>query len=100
MTRKWPNRPTARKVQAAYKAAADLGEIVVVKTADKRSDGSPILGEGQVFVMRTGTRYHTRWCDAVAHKWDEAPRGLLVTTLADVGLRTECGNCQGPLFSV
>lgn len=99
MTRRRPNRLTTRNIQKAYKAAAGLGEITVVKPADKRSDGSPILGEGQVFVMKTGTRYHTRWCDVVAHKWDEAPRGLLVTTLGDVGLRTECGNCLGPLFS-
>jgi hypothetical protein len=48
---------------------------MVVKPAENRSDGSPILGEGQVFVMKTGTLYHTRWCNLVARKWDEAPRG-------------------------
>lgn len=54
----------------------------------------PVLGHGQVYVMKYGHEFHTRWCGSVAAKWASAPRGLLVTMLADVGERTRCPECS------
>ncbi len=44
-------------------------------------------------MLKRGTEYHTAWCRIVADTWDHAPRGLLVTFLADVGERTRCKEC-------
>jgi hypothetical protein len=57
----------------------------------------PLLGADQVYVMKRGWEYHTAWCQVVADKWGIAPRGLLVTLLADVGSRTPCRECSLPL---
>ncbi|WP_461163034.1 hypothetical protein [Arthrobacter sp. R4-81] len=38
--------------------------------------------------------YHGAWCRVVAHAWDQAPRGLHVTLLADVGERNGCMECD------
>lgn len=59
-----------------------------------RQDGVPILGEDQVYVMKYGTEYHGAWCLVVAEAWDQAPRGLHVTLLADVGERNGCMGCD------
>lgn len=49
--------------------------------------------------MKNGEEYHPAWCQVVAHKWDSGPRGLLVTRLADVGMRTRCPECDRYLRS-
>lgn len=73
------------------------GELKPVEPAARR-DGAPLLGDDQVYVMKYGTDYHTAWCQVVADKWDHAPRGLLVTLVADVGERTRCTECDRPLM--
>ncbi|WP_307077460.1 hypothetical protein [Arthrobacter pascens] len=80
----------------AQAEARGLGELRPVEPAARRQ-GMPVLGDGQVYVMKYASQYHTAWCQVVADKWDHAPRGLLVTMLADVGARTRCKECDRPL---
>jgi hypothetical protein len=82
--------------QPAQADARGLGELKPVEPAG-RWEGMPVLGDDQVYVMKYGTEYHTAWCQAVAEKWEHAPRGLLVTLYADVGTRTWCEDCGLPL---
>lgn len=89
---------TKRNIQAAYDHAATLGQLKPVKPSARRVDGSPLLKEGQVYVTKTGTKYHPAWCHFIAAKWDHDQR-LLVIRLADVGLRTPCDACSTPLTS-
>lgn len=49
--------------------------------------------------MKNGKEYHPAWCRIVADKWSSAPRGLLVTLLADVGTRARCRECDRSLRS-
>jgi hypothetical protein len=77
----------------AYKDAAELGELNLVKPGELRVDGSPTLQEGQVYVTRAGTKYHPYWCDVIAAKWDIEGKGILVTLLEDVGSRQACSSC-------
>jgi hypothetical protein len=69
------------------------GELKPVEPAARR-DGAPVAGQGQAYVMKHGTEYHTAWCKIVAEKWEHAPRGLLVTLMTDVGERTRCRECD------
>lgn len=88
--------PLIRKyVKASHPDQADargLGELKPVEPAAWR-EGVPVLGQDQVYVMKYGSEYHTAWCRIVADKWGHAPRGLLVTLLADVGARAACQEC-------
>ncbi|WP_459793228.1 hypothetical protein [Arthrobacter sp. AD-310] len=77
----------------AYKEAADLGELKLIKPAQLRVDGSPALQEGQVYVTKAGTKYHPYWCEIIAAKWDSEGKGILVTRLEDVGGRQACRSC-------
>lgn len=61
-----------------------------------RREGVPVLGAGQVYVIKHGTDYHAEWCQVVADTWDQTPRRLLVTFLAAVGERTRCAECGQP----
>ncbi|MDQ0028461.1 hypothetical protein J2S89_000269 [Arthrobacter bambusae] len=45
-------------------------------------------------MLKNGKEYHPAWCNVVADKWNNAPRGLLVTLMADVGTRTRCRECE------
>ncbi|WP_457962646.1 hypothetical protein M1E17_14060 [Arthrobacter sp. D1-29] len=83
------------KISSADSGAGGLGGLKPVEPAS-RHDGVPVLGRDQAYVMKQGTTYHTDWCRAVADKWDHAPRGLLVTLLADIGARTPCTDCDEP----
>ena len=91
--------------QAAKKAerrAAQMGRLLVVDPEGRRTDGSPLLADGQVYVTRTGNRYHVGWCEIIANKWDQGSgptRGIYVTRIHDVGSRTECQSCLEPLTS-
>lgn len=98
-----PNRqlnPFIRKYlktgRPAHADARGLGEIKPVEPA-ARQEGAPLLGDDQVYVMKYGSEYHTAWCHVVADTWRNAPRGLLVTLLADIGARTRCEECDRPL---
>lgn len=84
----------AKKQRAEDVAVKAKPSLKLVKPSERRVDGSPVLKDGQVYIMRTGSRYHPYWCDVVAKKWDGNPRGLLVTRLADVDDRKVCQNCS------
>ena len=91
-----PNPLIRRYLKSAGPAPADargVGELKPVQPAAWR-EGRPILGRDQVYVMKYGREFHTQWCQAVADKWASAPRGLLVTLLADVGTRARCQQCS------
>ncbi len=77
---------------SAHSDARDLGRLKPAEPAARR-EGVPLLGADQVYVMKHGSEFHTAWCQVVADKWSHAPRGLLVTLLADVGARTPCREC-------
>lgn len=68
--------------------------LIKVETMNLREDGSPIAGEGQVYVTRSGKRYHTKWCSIMAAHWRDNPGRTFVSALADVGERTSCPNCE------
>lgn len=89
--------PLLRKyLNAGHPAIAKAGDLGVLKPIEPaaRREGMPLLGEDQVYVMKYGSEYHTAWCQIVADKWAHAPRGLLVTMVADVGVRTGCPECD------
>lgn len=94
---KRPGGPTATAVSRAHQTAQELGPIVTVQPSAFRSDRSPRLGYGQVYVMRTGTVFHPAWCAIVADKWDNDPKGLLVIAADTVGGRRQCRSCDEPL---
>lgn len=91
------NRRTRRGVQIAYKKAEELGTLVQAPVTARRPDGSPILADGQVYILPTGSRFHTTWCDTVGNRWDTRPNAIFVSRLADVGKREECNHCRGGL---
>jgi hypothetical protein len=90
-------RGMRRQEQVAYQNAERLGPIIPAMVTGRREDGSPLLGEGQVYVFPAGLKYHPMWCDVVGHRWDTKPKAVLVTRLEDVGKREECQNCRGGL---
>jgi hypothetical protein len=79
-------------VRAAYSRARKLGKLQVVK-AETRDDGSPMLAEGQVYVTKSGAKFHTEWCHIINDNWNKNPKGILVTLQAGVGARLECQAC-------
>jgi uncharacterized Zn-binding protein involved in type VI secretion len=68
--------------------------LIKIETTNLREDGSPIAGEGQVYVTRSGKLYHTKWCPMMASHWRDKPGRIFVSALADVGDRTSCPQCQ------
>lgn len=89
--------PLLRKyLNAGRPADARAGDLGVPKPIEPAAwrEGMPLLGDDQVYVMKYGNEYHPAWCHIVADKWAHAPRGLLVTMVADVGRRTRCPECD------
>jgi len=94
--------PRWKAAKIAAKHAEKMGRLIVVDPQDHRPDGSPLLAAGQVYVTKTGQRYHVGWCQVIADKWDQGTgpvRGIFVTSIHDVGGRTECQTCVEPLTS-
>ncbi len=92
-------RTYLKRSHAGRPDAKGLGALRPVEPAARR-EGKPLLGEDQVYVMKYGEEYHPAWCHIVSDKWSTAPRGLLVTLLADVGTRARCQECDRSLKSV
>ncbi|MDP9933825.1 hypothetical protein J2T11_000149 [Paenarthrobacter nicotinovorans] len=88
---------TWRSAARAHDKAKDLGALVPVDPVSRRSDGSPQVGPGQVYVTRTGEVFHQAWCLAVGTAWDNKPEGLLVVAESTVGGRRACKSCEDPL---
>lgn len=85
---------------AAAKAKQEskaLGTLMDVEPAHRRSDGSPKVGPGQVYAVRSGKVFHPAWCISVANTWDENPKRLLVVEESAVGDRKACKSCDEPL---
>jgi hypothetical protein len=74
-----------------------LGELRPVEPAARRSDGSPKVGPGQVYVVSSGKVYHPAWCNSVGNVWDENPKRLLIVEEHAVGERKACKACDEPL---
>jgi hypothetical protein len=90
---------SVRSAKQAFDAAQELGPITPVEPAGLGPDGSPRLGRGQVFVMKTGKVFHPAWCSVVGTKWDSDPKGLVVVAEDTVGSRKQCRACDNPLTS-
>lgn len=86
------SKRTRKKPREAYADADLLGPLILVKPQGTRVDGSPLLGPGEVYVTRTGRRYHPSWCQIVADRWD-INEGIFVSRIYDVGKREECTSC-------
>src|SRR5689334_8286212 len=95
------SRPHVRRAKAARQKAEALGPILEVQPANYRVDGSPCAGPGDVYVTRTGTRFHTGWCRILGDLWDLRATGVFVTTRSTAELRrlVLCRTCEtdGPL---
>lgn len=109
MTSKWQDKPGTVFVSAL----ADLGDrglcpqcqhdtesgslqrpLIKVETTNLRDDGSPVAGDGQVYVTRTGKLFHTQWCSIMDGQWRAGQKGIYVTMIADVGPRGRCTQCD------
>jgi len=82
--------------QCQYHPDSDSLErpLIKVETTNLREDGSPIAGEDQVYVTRSGKLYHVKWCSMMASHWRDKPGRIFVSALAGVGDRTSCPQCQ------
>lgn len=90
-----PNKRVRRHIEAAYKKIEALGRLVPVAPGSKHPvDGSPILGDSQVYATFRSEVYHPLRCRVVADKLDNDPMGIVVIHLSTVGGRRECRTCQ------
>lgn len=92
----WIRKYLKTSAPAADEGARSPGEPKPVRPTAWQ-DGKPFLDDGQVYVTKYGSRYHTVWCPVVADAWENTPRALLVTLLADVGGRGRCRDCERPV---
>lgn len=92
-----PKKRTRRVIASAYEKAKNLGPLVPMEPANRRSDGSPKVGPGQVYVTETGEVFHPAWCSAVGNVWDNNSEKLLVIEESTVGTRRQCATCDEPL---
>lgn len=87
-----------RVVSAPHKEAKAQGApkrpLVPADPQSHREDGSPVAGEGQAYVTRTGKLFHTQWCPIMAAHWRDTQGGIYVTMMADVGPRGRCTQCD------
>lgn len=90
-------RRTWKAAAKSKQESKELGELRSVEPASRRSDGSPKVGPGQVYVVSSGEVYHPAWCNSVGNVWDENPRRLLVVEENAVGERKACKACDEPL---
>jgi hypothetical protein len=91
-----PRKPRQGPVYEAYVKAKALGELKPVEPLAFRADGSPLLAQGQVYVTRSGQKYHPAWCTVMAATWEEHPLNVLVSSQADIGDRQLCQPCANP----
>lgn len=89
-------RAWAAASQAKQESKA-LGVLTPVDPAQRRSDGSPKVGPGQVYAVSSGKVFHPAWCNSVGNVWDENPKRLLVVMESAVGDRKACKACDEPL---
>lgn len=58
--------------------------------------GAPVLGPGQVYIIKNSQEFHAEWCAAVEERWLHAPRRLRVSPVSEVGAMTPCPTCSPP----
>ncbi|WP_043472058.1 hypothetical protein [Arthrobacter sp. Rue61a] len=85
---------TTHEEVTADHSAPKKRPLVRVEPQSHRDDGSPVAGEGQAYVTRSGKLFHTQWCPTMDGHWRAANRGIYVTIMADVGLRGRCPQCD------
>ncbi|MCX8452828.1 hypothetical protein [Paenarthrobacter ureafaciens] len=85
---------TTHEVVKADHGAQKKRPLVRVEPQSQRDDGSPIAGEGQAYVTRSGKLFHTQWCSIMDGHWRAVNGGIYVTMIADVGLRGHCPQCD------
>jgi hypothetical protein len=62
-----PQCDMAPKVKADH--GAPKRPLVPADPQSHRDDGSPVAGDGQAYVTRTGKLFHTQWCSIMAAHW-------------------------------
>ncbi|TQS88577.1 hypothetical protein EU811_20710 [Arthrobacter sp. TS-15] len=92
-------RRTWKAAAKAKQESKELGELRSVEPSARRSDGSPKVGPGQVYVVSSGKVFHPAWCNSVGNVWDENPKRLLVVEENAVGERKACKARDEPLQS-
>lgn len=58
--------------------------------------GAPVLGPGQVYIIRNSEEFHAEWCAAVQERWLHAPRRLRIGSVSEVGAMRPCPICSPP----
>jgi len=88
-------RAETRRLKEEAKAEHRAKERPLVRADPQshRDDGSPVAGDGQVYVTRTGKLFHTQWCSIMDGQWRAGQRGIYVTMMTDVGPRGRCTQC-------
>jgi hypothetical protein len=81
------------EAKAARRAQRQRPPLIPSAPQRHRDDGSPVAGEGQVYVTRTGKRYHSQWCGVMAAQWRDRPGTVFLVALGDVGERELCPQC-------
>lgn len=85
---------THEKAEADHEARKQREPLALADPQSHRDDGSPVAGDGQVYVTRTGKRFHPQWCSIMAAHWRDNHGGIYVTMMADVGMRQRCPQCD------
>lgn len=86
---------TARFRRVAKNHAKTLGPILPVPPARGfDADGWPRIGADQVFVTRSGERYHTGWCLTAIGTADDNLRRLIVISRDTIAGRRICLDCS------
>lgn len=94
MTSRKHDRGTRTAVAKAYEQANELRVSRPVEPAMRRPNGSPQVGDGQVYVMKTGTVFHPAWCQIVAGAYNAKPARVLVILELEGGLRRPYRSCD------
>lgn len=84
-----------RERRRAVERARALGPVIPsVPDGGTNEHGEPQLGANQVLVTRTGTAFHTGWCEIVVDISGQSPGRLVVVERSSVGGRQLCRTCR------
>lgn len=56
----------------------------------------PSLEPGQVYFTKTGSVFHTSWCQIVHRTWEYKGKSLLVARPEELSDRRLCASCKEP----
>lgn len=83
----------SRRPPPWYRDLDLLGALDPVEPASRGVDGFPELGRDQVYVFKSGERYHSIPCETVMERWDTVPWRVLVVAESGIGKRERCQIC-------